>query len=593
MFSSLPTRLLSALLLLVLFIPPAAAEVAYTTDLHLSGLDNSTIATALHDASRLVSLEDRPPATADGLRRRAEDDLPRLTEVMHAEGYWMAEASYVLDLRKTPATVAVTISPGPLFHYGKIVFNLPSGEPAALLDRLGPTAFGLDPGAPARSAPVEAANEALVEAYARDGHPFAKLADRHAVVDVATHTMDLTYIVDPGPPARFGGLSIDGLHRVDQAFVARGIAWRAGEPYDSRKVDATRQDLVRSGLFSAVRITHADKADPAGLVPMTIAVTEGPPRSVGAGVGYNTNLGLGARAFWQHRNLFGQGENLTLSAGAAQRQLGLAATFRRPDLALRGQDLISSAELLREHTDAYISQRARVYAGLEERQFSPYTLGGGLLLDRAHLTDSDRDEDYLLLGTPVYLRRDTTDSLLDPTLGSRSTLTLTPYHSLSGRDLNFLSSRIEDRVYHRIGGNDRMVLAGYAALGSIVGADLAAIPVDKRLYAGGAGSVRGYGYQLAGPLDASGKPIGGRSSLELGVEFRYRFTESLGIAPFIEAGNVYHTSLPNSVKLFYGGGIGLRYYTIVGPIRLDLAFPFEKRPTDSPIQVYISLGQAF
>jgi translocation and assembly module TamA len=593
MFSSLPMRFLLGLLLLVPLVPPAAAEIAYTTDIQLNGLDNSAIATALHDASQLVALQDRPPATAAGLKRRAEDDLSRLTAVMHAEGYWMAEASYVLDLRKTPTTVAVTVSPGPLFHYGKIVFTLPSGEPAAVPDRLGPAAFGLDPDAPARSAPVEAAKEALVDAYARNGHPFATLADWRAVVDVATYKMNLTYVVEPGPPARFGAVSIDGLRRVEEPFIARRVAWRAGEPYDSRKVDATRQDLVRSGLFSAVRITHADKADPAGLVPMTIAVTEGPPRSIGAGVGYNTNLGVGARAFWEHRNLFGQGENLTVSAGVAQRQLGLATTFRRPDLMLRGQDLISSAELLREHTDAYISERVRVYAGLEERQFPPYTLGGGALLDRAHLTDSNRNEDYLLLGAPIYLRRDTTDSLLDPTLGSRSTLTLTPYHSLSGRDLNFLSSRIEGRLYHRIGGSDRMVLAGYAALGSIVGADLAAIPVDKRLYAGGAGSVRGYGYQLAGPLDASGKPIGGRSSLELGVEFRYRFTESLGIAPFIEAGNVYHTSLPNSVKLFYGGGIGFRYYTLIGPIRLDLAFPFEKRPTDSPIQVYISLGQAF
>jgi translocation and assembly module TamA len=138
-----------------------------------------------------------------------------------------------------------------------------------------------------------------------------------------------------------------------------------------------------------------------------------------------------------------------------------------------------------------------------------------------------------------------------------------------------------------------VVLASFGALGSIVGASRAALPADKRLYAGGAGSVRGYGYQLAGPLDAVNKPLGGASSLELGAELRYRFTETMGIAPFIEGGNVYPTSLPNSGKLFYGAGIGFRYYTAIGPVRLDIATPFTHRSADSPIQFYISVGQAF
>jgi translocation and assembly module TamA len=207
--------------------------------------------------------------------------------------------------------------------------------------------------------------------------------------------------------------------------------------------------------------------------------------------------------------------------------------------------------------------------------------------------ETDRSEHYVLLGVPVYLRRDTTDDLLDPTIGSRQTLTVTPYHSLSGRDLNFVSSRAELRYYYRLDPTGRNVLAGFGALGSILGASRDALPADKRLYTGGAGSVRAYGYQLAGPLDAVNKPLGGVSSLELGGEFRYRFTETLGIAPFIEGGNVYPTRFPNSGRLFWGGGIGFRYYTAVGPVRLDLATPFTRRRADSAIQFYISVGQAF
>jgi translocation and assembly module TamA len=413
------------------------------------------------------------------------------------------------------------------------------------------------------------------------------------VVDVATKTMSATYTIAPGAEARFGATTITGLKRVDRDFITRRIAWAEGAPYDERRVEATRQDLVHSGLFSGVLIGHAEAPAPDGTVAMTVMLIEGPPRSVGAGVGYNTTIGLGARAFWEHRNLFGEGEDLRLSAGAAQKQVGVAANFRKPDFLVRRQDLVTDAELLHETTDAYKSRRERAYVGLEEHMLPPYTLGGGVSLERAYLTETSRDENYLLLGTPLFARRDTTDDLLDPTIGTRTTLSATPYHGLVGRSLDFLMMRVEGRTYHRVGDSDKYVLAAYGALGSIVGASLEGLPADKRLYAGGAGSVRGYGYQRAGPVDASNVPVGGRSSLEFGGEFRWRVTETIGLVPFFDAGNVYDTNLPRNASLFYSAGLGLRYYTAIGPIRLDLAFPIEKRASDSAFQVYISVGQAF
>ena len=576
---------------LAAWILPAAADTPYSAA--ITGVDDAGLKDALTNASQLVALADRPPASPAALRRRAEDDLERLADVMHAQGYWHAQVRYTLDTNESPAHVTITVAPGPLFHLGKVEFALPSGAPAALPGGAGPTAVGLAPGTPALSAAVTAANDQIVALYGHNGYPFAKVTDRHVVVDIATDLMSATYTIEPGAMARFGDTTISGLHRVGRAFVTRRIAWQAGAPYDAREVDATRDDLVRSGLFSGVRIDHADAPDAAGAVAMTIDVIEGPPRSVGAGVGYNTNLGFGARAFWQTRNLFGEGESLKLSAGAAQKQLGVAAEFRRPDLFTRKLDLLADAELLHETTDAYKSRRWRGYIGLEDVKWSPYTLGGGVSLERAYLTETSHDENYLLLGTPFYVRRDTTDDLLEPTRGTRSTLSLTPYHGLLVRDFNFVASRIEGRAYQRVTASNRFVVAGYAALGSIFGESLEDIPADKRFYAGGAGSVRGYGYQRAGPIDLSNVPIGGRSSLELGVELRTRITETIGLVPFVDAGNVYPTNLPNNPHLFYGAGLGLRYYTVVGPIRLDLAFPIGKRSSDSAIQVYISIGQAF
>lgn len=587
---------LTLLAALALFATPAAAAVEYKTEIRLPGIEDQKLTEALDAASQLLALQDKPPVSIAALRRRADDDLPRLAEVMRAWGYWTAKPAYALDAGEKPAKLTVTIEPGPLFTLGKIAFRSRDGGTPALLEKLGPAALGLAPGAPARSAPVAAAASRIVEEYARNGHPFAKVTDRKAVVDVATHTMSVTFTVDPGPGARFGPLVITGLKRVDRDFVASRIAWQEGAPYDSRAVAATRQSLIKSGLFSSVRIAPATAPDQAGEVAMNVTLVEGPPRSIGAGVAYNTNLGLGAQAFWEHRNLFGNGERLRATAGVAQRQLGLALDFRKPDFLERDQDLLADAGLLDQTTDAYKSRRGQIFLGVERPLLPSITMDTGLDFERATVTQSQvglSDENYSLIGVPLVLRRDTTDDLLDPTIGGRQILTLTPYHAIAGPTLDFLASRLELRHYQRLDAGGRTVLAGFGAFGSILGVGLDDLPADKRLYAGGAGSVRGYAYQHAGPLDSNGTPEGGISSLELGTELRFRVTDTIGIVPFVEGGNVYPTNLPNDFSLYWGAGVGLRYYTVVGPIRLDLATPFTHRPGDKPIEVYISIGQAF
>jgi translocation and assembly module TamA len=585
-----------AVLLALAGAAPAFADVEYKTEISVTGLKNTQLTDALEAASQLVALQNKPPPSNAALRRRAENDLPRLVEVMHAEGYWSAKPDFRLDTTKKPEQVTVTIDPGPLYTLASVAFRTPDGAEPALLRSLGSGAFGLEVGGPARSAPVAAAEPQIVEQYAHNGHPFAKVTDRKAVVDVAKHTMSVTYTVDPGAPAKFGPVTIEGLKDVNRDLVVGRIGWKAGTPYDGRIVEATRQDLVKTGLFSAVRIDHAAQPDAQGEVPMTIALVEGPPRSVGAGIAYNTNIGLGGQTFWENRNLFGNGERLRLTAGAAQRQLGLAADFSKPDFIDRDQNLLANAGLLDQTTDAFNSRREQIFLGIERPLLPSLTLVAGPDFEHALVHQNEQgfgDENYSLIGFPVVLRRDTTDDLLDPTIGGRQTLTVTPYHGISGPSLDFVTSRLELRHYQRLNDTGRLVLAGFGALGSIVGESRDDLPADKRLYAGGAGSVRGYAYQHAGPLDPSGVPLGGASSLELGLELRYRITNTIGIAPFIEGGNVYPTSLPDNSSLFWGAGVGLRYYTLVGPVRLDLATPFEHRPGDKPIEVYISIGQAF
>ena len=143
--------------------------------------------------------------------------------------------------------------------------------------------------------------------------------------------------------------------------------------------------------------------------------------------------------------------------------------------------------------------------------------------------------------------------------------------------------------------SDSIVLAGRVRGGVILGASRDRIAPTRRYYSGGGGSVRGYGFQDIGPRDAEGDPLGGRAIVEFSTEARFRFRafgQELGVVPFLDAGNVYPKG-PGIKGLQYGAGIGARYYSALGPMRLDVATPLNPRSGDPTVAVYVSIGQAF
>lgn len=592
--------------LIAALLPAAAgrADIRYRAE--IAGAEDSDLADLLNQVSELKTIEDKNPASEEALRRRAERDLGRLADAAHSLGYWDAHFAYRIDTGATPARVTVTVTPGPLYHVASVAVLGPAGQTLALPP--GSAALPLQPGDPARTAPVVAAEAALLARFADSGHPFAKIENRRVVIDRAAKTMAVSYRLAPGPAMRFGRLAIDGLERLDPGYVERRLRWRPGEFFDLRKVEETRRALIESGLFSTVQITPTADPQQPGSARMTIAATERPHRTIGAGVGYNTSQGAAARVFWENRNLFGNAEYLKLSATGGQQVYGLAANFRRPDFLAVDQDFLTTAEIADDTPVAYRSRRALVSAGVE-RRFSELVPGslvtGGVALqvikanveqlaDLSTNTATERTQHYELFGVPAYIKLDATDNLLSPTRGYRAQLSVTPSYIFSKPNLTFVSNLLSASTYWRVGPDARAVIAGRAALASLDGAALLQLPADQRIYAGGGGSIRPYGYQLAGPLAPNNDPIGGKSSLVLNLEARVKITDTIGLVPFVDAGSDYPSSVPQlGQRLFYGVGLGLRYYTAFGPLRLDLATPLYKRRTDSPIQVYISLGEAF
>ncbi len=569
-----------------------AADLPY--EVEIRGVEDATRRQALEGVSMLVRQKDHPPPSLPALRRRAEADVLALEEAMASFGYYDAVASYAIAAAARPVKVIVTIEPGPLYRLAE--YNIVGADPALSDGTIRITArrLGLARDDAAAAAPVRQSEQRLLNLLARQARPLARIVDRRIVVDHRTHAMSVTLRVDIGPPAEFGPLRIEGLKTVDERYVRLLLPWHEGQPFDSEKVEEGRQAVVATGLFTAVRIAHADTVGPDGRLPMTLSVTEGKHRSIGTGLSYDTTTGVSAEAFWEHRNLLGGGERLRVTATGGETEYGLEGSLRVPAfLDDVKTSLLIDAEGKQEDLEAYDATRVGVTASVERAFTRSLSGNAGVTLAAETIRDQVKgDQEYTLAGLPMGLSWDTSNDLFDPRHGNRLKLSATPYTAAAGAPANFVVTRLFDSFYLPLGGD--VVLANWGRAAFIFGESLEDIPADKRLYGGGGGSVRAFGYQRLGPLDEHGDPTGGRSLVELGTELRVRLSDEFGAAVFLEGGDVYSDITPDFGESFlWGGGFGLRYFTSFGPIRLDVAAPFNPRGNDDPVQVYVSIGQAF
>jgi translocation and assembly module TamA len=582
----------------------AADELRY--DLTITGAPDAAVAELVKRVSRLESEKRKGAANAVALERRAGRDVKRFIEVLHSQGYYDAIVDYRIDAAATPATVDVRLDAGPHYTISEVAVRLVGATTdeapiARELERLRGVA-----GDPARAKDVLDAQAALVTGVIARGYPLVRIVEQRYVVDHASDTMRVELALDAGAPATFGAITFRGLEAVHESYVRNRLPWVDGAPYDPVQVDKGRRALTATGLFSSVRIDHADRLEPDGSLPMTVTVEEGKFRTVALGVRYDSTLGAGGGASWEHRNVLGGGERLRLSGDVAESGYAAGLVWREPDFLRPRYTLSYSAGYEEEQTTAYDIRRAYTGVALEIPFGDTIVTTGGVTLEwtpveteaREESTgDREQDETFLLLGFPLTLIRSTTDSLLEPTRGTRAELSVTPYTEISGDDLTFAVVRMTPSLYLPFDPPifRRSVLATRLSVGSIEGAKRDVVPADKRFYAGGGGSIRGYEYQRVGPLDDDDEPFGGRSLLEVGTELRLRITESFGIVAFFEGGNVYSSLYPDLDDVIrWGTGGGLRYYSPVGPFRLDIGTPVNGRDgIDDPVQFYLSLGEAF
>lgn len=554
----------------------------------------SDVLDLLRSASEAETQKDRPPASLYLLRRRAAGDQDRLKQALAARGWFGAEASFELVEDASPVQVVFKVDPGPRYALTHVDVDYSGDGDAPAPDA---ETLGLKVGGPPLAEEIRDGANRLRDYLAERGRPFPRAQEPRLVVDHAARTVRVEYAADPGPSAVFGETTFQGAPGVEKEFLRHKEPWRPGDPFKRSLLDEFQNRLLAANLFSLVRVETAPRLLPDGRLPVLVELAERPARTVSGGLFYRSDEGVGVRAAWEHRNLLGAGERLELSGQASALSKGVGGVFTKPEFLDPANSLRLSARLARDSTEAYDSTSLVASAIIDRRLTDKLTVGGGLGLDIADIREEDDNEEtkYLLFSIPLHADWANKNDLLNPTAGQTATVTVTPYWDMTRGDIGFVKSQFTGATYLQLLARPSLVWAGRGSYGMISGASRTDVPADKRFYAGGGGSVRGYPFQTVGPLDEDDKPLGGRSLLELSNELRYRITETIGVVAFLDGGAAYVEQVPEFDDAFlWGAGLGLRYYTSFGPLRLDVAVPLDKRPgVDDDFQIYVSIGQAY
>ncbi len=588
--------------------------------LNIEGLDKVELEGRFRELS---ALEDGDGEAVNGaqIAARVREDEQLLLRLLRSEGYYDGIGTITVAQPTQPGQqvqVTVTAVPGDRYKFGEIAIRGPETVPPGLPRE----ALGIKTGDPIVAATVEAAEANVSLRLTQQGYPFPQVGMRDIVLDPDTDLGDYALPVEPGPRARFGGYVTEGDLAFDAEHVGVLARFKRGELYDSRMVDDLREAMVATNLFTSVSAAPVRTGEAAGdgteYVNVLVRQDAGPPRSLTASAGFSTGEGFRLEGGWEHRNLFRPEGALRAAAVAGTSEQSVNFSFRRSNAGQRDRTVLLQAEAGRRDYKAFRGYTARL-SGLISRESTPiwqkvwtWAYGAEILATNERQfrvrNAPDPKATYFIAGLTGQLGYDRSDSLLNPTKGFRLLGRLNPEASLENGTNAYLRSQIEGSAYYPV--SDSLVIAGRARFGSIFGAERDELAPSRRFYAGGGGSVRGFGFQELGPKvevanpnfdpeDPDEKasptilvPIGGRGLTEFALEGRYRFGD-YGVVAFVDAGQVTESESPGFSDLRYGVGVGGRFYTNFGPMRVDVATPLGRRRGESRIAVYVSIGQAF
>lgn len=595
-----------ALLLAASGAPTLMAQADNHIRFAVTGPEAEAVEQDLRDASAVLAAERDGKTGAEDLFSAARAEYGRLVNALYGLGYYGPVVHVTVDGREAAdiapldapgriGAVAVSVDPGPKFSFSRAVV-----APLTRDTRL-PEDFAA--GKTAKSGLVREAVQTGIDGWRDDGHAKTKVTRQSVVADHRSSTLSAEVALDPGPRLRFGHLTIEGEQRMREKRILKIAGLPEGEVYSPEDLRRSADRLRRSGVFSSVTLTEAETVRAPDYLDITATVVEEKRRRYSIGAEASSFDGLDLTGYWLHRNLMGGGERLKVEAevtniGAQSSGVdyGLSVTLDRPATLTPDTTLSFKTEFGHLDEEDYTADIVTLGTSFSHYVSEELTASVGLEFGYAKVNDYFSTYTYEHLALPIGAVWDTRDDKLDALKGFYLDAEFRPFLGFGTTDSG-AQITADARAYYTMGDTRPVTLAGRAQVGSILGASLLGTPRDYLFYSGGGGTVRGQPYQSLGVEEDAlyGDKIGGMAFAALSGEVRARVSEKIGIVGFVDAGYVGALDFGGDYGEWHAGaGLGLRYATGFGPIRLDIATPVKGSvDTGDGVQIYVGIGQAF
>lgn len=415
-------------------------------------------------------------------------------------------------------------------------------------------------------AQYERSKDQISAALANDGFLKAQLVRHKVSVVRSANTADIDLAWDVGPRYRLGELRFSQSQFPD-AFLQKYKLWKDGEYYSAEKLLALQQSLVDADYFTSVAVAPDLEHVANGEVPIDVMLIPAKRMLYTANIYFSTDSGPGGKLGVQRRWLNNRGHKLGGRAEYSTRLKEISSTYQIPQPGPRPRNYTFGAGWRHEVTDTSESRMARLAATQVTERWKGFTRTIGLQYLNGDFEIADERGHTSLLYADGLLTRKQSNDVNYPTAGYSLLYGLRFGFKQLLSDTSFTQVRTEAKWLTKVADGSRVILRG--TLGAMIVENFDVLPPELRFFAGGDRSIRGFDYQAIGDTDASGGVIGGEYLAVGSVEFEHFFFPNWGAAVFVDAGDAFISDFNVNV----GAGIGLRWKSPIGMVRVDVARP--------------------
>ncbi|MBB5321292.1 autotransporter assembly complex protein TamA [Marinobacter oulmenensis] len=506
--------------------------------------------------------------TADGLRRYAPTAVEQVREAVRALGYYDPDIRWQVEpAGGDPARLRLTVNPGEPVRIRSRSVHIVEAEPSVQDAFLAALPEHPAEGDTLNHGQYNVLRDTLSNRASRLGYFDGDFLTRRLEVNPDEKVADILLDYRPGERYRLGDVTFTGDHGFDDELLQQFVRFEPGTPYNADDVATLSQDLSNSGYFSGVDVDASPSEASDGVIPVDVGLTPRPPRSVAAGVGFSTDVGPRFRGTWREHYINDQGHRRGAETELAKPRQNVTGWYEIPLDPPMSDSLRFSTGYQREHVEDVQSQRLTLGQHWSHKLDSGWMQVASLRWEgeKYRIGDEPSNTSTLLLPGLSYSKL-SADSPLDPSQGYRLQLDVSGSHRALLSDVDILHVNLLAKGLYTLADRHRFLTR--FNLGGVATNRFSDVPPSLRFFAGGDQSVRGYGYETLSPEDEDDVAIGGRYLVVGSMEYQYEFIQDWRLAAFYDRGNAVEDLFD---PLATGVGMGLRWVSPVGPLRLDIA----------------------